>query len=81
MPDNLRPLTEPEAADYIRVKPRTLQGWRLAKRGPPFCRLGRKVLYLPRDLDDFLEKNRSGGAGNNREPGEADALAALEKGF
>jgi len=57
MSERPRPLTETEAADYLRVSPRTLQGWRLGKRGAVFCQLGRKVLYLPHDLDDFLDKN------------------------
>ena len=80
MNERPRPFTEIEAAEYLRVSPRTLQGWRLEKRGPAFVRLGRKVLYLQSDLDDFLLKNRNGGA--SREPGEAEALATLErKGF
>lgn len=51
------PLTTPEAAKYLSVKPGTLEVWRCQGRGPKFARLGRAVRYRPEDLDAFLEKN------------------------
>ncbi|HOC43779.1 MAG TPA: helix-turn-helix domain-containing protein [Thermoanaerobaculales bacterium] len=58
-----RTLTPQEAADYLRCSPETLAAWRVRGRsGPPFIRLShRKVLYLQRDLDAFLESRRLSG--------------------
>jgi excisionase family DNA binding protein len=58
-----RPLTEREAAEYLRVAPRTLQRWRQLGRGPRFVRAGRRVLYRQRDLDDWLDQG-----GNEKSP-------------
>jgi excisionase family DNA binding protein len=58
-PDRL--LTQDEAAEYLRVSPRTLQRWRTeAGMGPPWHRAGRRVLYKQRDLDAWLEQQRRG---------------------
>jgi len=51
------PLTTPEAAEYLSVKPGTLEVWRCQGRGPRFVRLGRAIRYRPADLDNFIEKN------------------------
>lgn len=55
-------LTNKEAADYLRVAPHTLDNWRYESSGPPYLKLGRKVLYRQGDLDAFLEANYVGGA-------------------
>lgn len=34
-----------EAAAYLRSSPRTLEKYRLSGDGPPFVKIGRKVLY------------------------------------
>lgn len=37
--------TVPEAAEFLRLNPRTLNNMRCAGRGPSFHKHGRKVLY------------------------------------
>jgi excisionase family DNA binding protein len=54
--DPSRLLTEDEAADYLRVRPRTLQRWRQLGRGPKFTRAGRRVLYRMGDLEAYLRE-------------------------
>lgn len=57
-----RPLTIPEVCDYLSVSDRTLEGWRLSGKGPPYFRLGiggrAKILYHRKDLDEWLEKHK-----------------------
>ena len=47
-------LTTEQAADYLGVKPRTLESWRLKGIGLPFVKVGRLVRYLQTTLDDWL---------------------------
>jgi excisionase family DNA binding protein len=51
-----RLLTEDEAAEYLRVRPRTLQRWRQLGRGPRFTRAGRRILYRLADLEAYLRE-------------------------
>ena len=59
-----RGLSEAEAANYIGMSRSFLRQARMdGKRpnrtpGPPFTKIGRKVLYLKDDLDAWLEKHR-----------------------
>ncbi len=59
-----RGLSEAEAANYIGMsrsflRQARMDGKRLNRTsGPPFTRIGRKVLYLKDDLDTWLEKHR-----------------------
>jgi hypothetical protein len=46
--------TEKEAAQRLRVSPRTLQKWRILKVGPTWVRVGRCVRYRLTDLDAFV---------------------------
>lgn len=55
-----RMMTRPEAAEYLGLRPATLEAW--ASRGTvklPVCKLGRAVRYRKRDLDQFIEANRT----------------------
>lgn len=47
-------LSEHEAADVIHVSYRTLQGWRLRKKGPTHIKIGSNVRYRMNDLNNFL---------------------------
>jgi hypothetical protein len=38
-------LTEAEVADRTKIAVSTLQGWRVAKKGPPFAKVGRMIRY------------------------------------
>ena len=66
MTDKDRPLprflTAVEVADMLRMSERTLEGMRLAGRGPAYIRLGQggraKVIYNLRDVEVWLEKYR-----------------------
>lgn len=48
---------EKEAADYVRLSPRTLQRHRQQGTGPLFTKAGHRVLYRQSDLDDWLSGN------------------------
>lgn len=46
-----------EAAAYLKVSPNTLDVWRSEKRfsNLPYIKIGSRVFYWKRDLDNFLE--------------------------
>ena len=52
-------LTTPEAAEVLRLSPRTLERMRVAGNGPRFMKAGRgtrsRVLYKLEDLTSWLE--------------------------
>ena len=55
-------LSRAEAADYLRVSKKTLDDWACSKRVLlPYSKVGRRVIYLQRDLDEFLLRNKIGG--------------------
>lgn len=54
-------LTPTQASEYLgAVPPATLSWWRSVGRGPPFLKVGRRILYRRRDLDSFLESCERG---------------------
>ena len=50
-----RYLTNDEAADYLRLSPRTLEKQRVLGGGPKFRKFGRRVMYAVTDLDAWAE--------------------------
>ncbi|WP_345801018.1 helix-turn-helix domain-containing protein [Microbacterium sp. AZCO] len=48
-------LTTAEAAEYLRQTPSALNQWRVARRGPRFVRIGKRVLYRQSDLTAFVD--------------------------
>ena len=52
-PDAL--LTEDEAAELLRLSPRTLQAWRTDKSGPAYVKLGRAIRYRRGTLLDWAK--------------------------
>ncbi|MCK9511589.1 MAG: helix-turn-helix domain-containing protein [Castellaniella sp.] len=50
-----RYLTNSEAADYLRLSPRTLEKQRVLGGGPRFRKFGRRVLYAVADLDAWAD--------------------------
>lgn len=46
-------LTTREAAEFLRVKPETLEQWRWRGYGPLFTKVGRTVRYRQSALDAF----------------------------
>lgn len=49
---------EKKAAEKLGVSVHTLRAWRFQGKGPVYTKLGRRVLYLPTDLDSYLESCR-----------------------
>lgn len=51
-----------EAAEFLHLKPNTLEVWRTDKRNPGlnFVKVGGNVLYRLSDLRKFLDKNTKG---------------------
>lgn len=47
-----------QAAAHIRLERKTLENWRCQGRGPAFVRIGSRIFYRVRDLEEFIEKNR-----------------------
>ena len=48
-------LTQAEAADHLRISPRTLERYRVAGNGPRFVKAGRRVIYRRGDLEAWTE--------------------------
>jgi hypothetical protein len=50
-----RVFDEHEAAASMKLSVHTLRAWRRARRGPVFRKLGVRVVYTERDLEDYLK--------------------------
>lgn len=50
-------LTTRQAADYLQVSPRTLEGYRYREEGPRWAKAGRTVRYRVEDLDAWMAAN------------------------
>lgn len=48
-------LTNSEAAEFLRLSPRTLEKQRVVGGGPPFRKFGRRVLYAQAELHEWAE--------------------------
>lgn len=51
-------LATPQAAAYTGLASSTLQKKRMTRTGPPFVKLGRRVVYFESDLDEWLTTHR-----------------------
>lgn len=49
-------LIQREAADLLRLSPRTLERLRMDGTGPRFAKAGRRVLYRRTDLEDWVKQ-------------------------
>ena len=49
-------LTNDEAAEYLRLSPRTLEKQRVIGGGPRFRKFGRRVMYAVADLDSWADQ-------------------------
>lgn len=47
-----------EAAEFLRISPRTLEKYRSQRRGPAYSKLGTRVVYDLTDLQDYQSKGR-----------------------
>jgi hypothetical protein len=59
-PDVRHHLHQTELATRWRVSPRTLEGWRYQKKGPPFVTLGGHVRYRLEDVEAYEAVNLHG---------------------
>lgn len=53
-------MTEQEAADYLKMSPKTLQKWRHQGNSPAYSKLGRCIRYLESDLDEYASSRKIG---------------------
>ena len=52
-------LTETQAAEYLSLQNKqTLANWRHMRKGPAYCRVGRRIIYRLEDLDAYLNTHR-----------------------
>lgn len=58
IPLELVRLTTAEAAAVLGLQPKTLEGWRVAGRGPAFCKTARAITYRLSDLIAHDEASR-----------------------
>jgi len=56
-------LDEKEAAGYLRLSVFSLRAWRSRDEGPPFYRVGNRVVYKLGEIDRWMEKHRVKGNG------------------
>jgi hypothetical protein len=53
-----RKFTEQEAAEFLGVKRRTLQDWRLLQKGPHYLKYdGGSIRYAESDLAEYLSRS------------------------
>ena len=50
--------TNQEAADFLRLSPRTMEKMRVIGGGPPFCKFGRRVFYTLPELEEWAGKRQ-----------------------
>ncbi|MBH9683559.1 helix-turn-helix domain-containing protein [Burkholderia cepacia] len=55
-PQPQRYLTNDEAAEYLRLSPRTLEKQRVIGGGPKFRKFGRRVMYAVADLNTWADE-------------------------
>ena len=55
--DRLDVMTEDEFAALVKIGLPTLKNWQVARKGPPFSRVGRAVLYFRDDVTRWLREN------------------------
>lgn len=56
-------LSSRKAAEFLATTPGVLAVWRSRGDGPPYARIGRKIVYRVRDLNEFLAERVVGAAG------------------
>jgi hypothetical protein len=54
-------LNQLELADRWLLRPRTLEKWRQTDRGPPYLRIGGRIVYRLEDVIAFEAANLRGG--------------------
>jgi predicted DNA-binding transcriptional regulator AlpA len=67
MPNITKVVPASEAAKLVGLSESTLAKLRLNGNGPTYCKLGRRVLYRPADLEEWLQSRTT------RDTSDADA--------
>jgi hypothetical protein len=57
----LRHFNQVQLARRWSLSPRTLERWRWLKQGPPFLRVGGRILYRVEDIEVFERARLRGG--------------------
>ncbi|KMY67101.1 hypothetical protein AAU61_14330 [Desulfocarbo indianensis] len=65
-------LTTKEAAEHIKLSPRTLEGFRVRGGGPIYIKAGKRCLYRRSDLDKWMQSNTRR---STSDPGTEEAVA------
>lgn len=60
IPDNDN-LTRAEASAFLRIPEKTLSYWAVRRKGPRFSKIGKRVIYQRRHLQQFLDAAPAGG--------------------
>ncbi len=55
-------LTTTEVAELLRAPAETVRFWRHTGKGPRSFKIGRRVLYDIRDVEEYVERARTAGA-------------------
>jgi hypothetical protein len=58
MPPTSINLSNDEAAEFLRISPRTLEKLRCKRQGPAYHKIGRRVVYSLVDLQTYVASNR-----------------------
>ncbi len=53
-------ITDVELAERIKVSRVTIQGWRQRGEGPPFYRIGRRIIYDWAEVETWVREQRVG---------------------
>jgi len=56
-------LSERPAAQFLDLAVQTLRNYRSQKKGPPYLKIGSRVVYLIKDLEEFQRAHRIVPAG------------------
>ncbi|MBI9081855.1 MAG: helix-turn-helix domain-containing protein [Pseudodesulfovibrio sp.] len=48
-------LNQEQTAQFLNISPRTLEKWRWEGTGPRFCKIGRRAMYRPVDLQSYVD--------------------------
>jgi predicted DNA-binding transcriptional regulator AlpA len=51
-------LSEKDAAEFLGIKVQTLQNWRQARTAPPYYKVGGKIIYDLREVEQWMEARR-----------------------
>lgn len=64
-PIDKRYMSVEEVAEYTTFSPHTLNQWRSEGAGPSFLKIGRKVVYVKSQIDEFMNSSTQGGSDAN----------------